>query len=65
MTLSPDKVVARIEAEKLPGSLEEQLSQAQAKKLKQLRYEEGKARRREKALKLIQTLQEQLAADLH
>ena len=41
-SLSPSKVTARIEAEELPLSLENNLSQLHIQKLKQLRYEHGK-----------------------
>ena len=62
-SLSPTEVVARIEAEQLPESLENTLSQLTINKLKQLQYEHGKAQRRQKALKLIQDLQQQLKND--
>lgn len=59
-SLSPGEVVARIEAEKLPSSLEETLSQLHIKKLKQLQYEHGKNLRREQAIKLIYQIRAEL-----
>ena len=59
-SLSPSKVTARIEAEELPLSLENNLSQLHIKKLKQLRYEHGKQQRKEQAIQLISRLQSEL-----
>ena len=53
-------MVARIEAEELPVTLENILSKEQVNKLKQLRYEHGKAQRQLKAVTLIANLQRQL-----
>ena len=58
--VSPTKITARIEAEKLPKSLEENLSSAHIAKLKQLQYEHAKSLRTQKAMRLIIHMQEQL-----
>ena len=60
-SLSPGEITARIEAETLPTSLENTLSQLHIKKLKQLQYEHGKKQRREQALQLIHQIQAELA----
>ena len=59
-SLTPGEVTARIEAETLPSSLEDHLSQPHVKKLKQLQYEHGKKMRREQAIKLIYQIRAEL-----
>ena len=58
--MSPTKISARIEAEKLPQTLEENLSSSHVAKLKQLQYEHAKSIRTQKALKIILTMQQKL-----
>ena len=53
-------ITARIEAEKLPKSLEESLSKVHVTKLKQLQYNQAKSLRTQKALELIASMQKQL-----
>ena len=58
--VSPTKISARIEAEELPKSLETSLSRIHVTKLKQLKYEQAKSLRTQKALRLIEQMQKKL-----
>ena len=58
--VSPETITARIEAEKLPRSLEDSLSKVHVTKLKQLKYDQAKHLRTQKALELIASMQRQL-----
>ena len=58
--VSPTKITARVEAESLPKSLEDTLCPAHITKLKQLKYDQAKSIRTQKALQLISSIQQQL-----
>ena len=59
-SLSPSEITARIEAEELPSALVSNLDPEKTAKLRQVKYEHNKAARKAEALKLIQTIQNQI-----
>ena len=58
--VSPTKITARVQAETLPKSLEASLCNAHIAKLKQLKYDQAKTVRTQKALELIASMQQKL-----